>query len=53
MSVEWDPGTSPTCEGIEHGCRPQQVIPLLSEGQERTDGAHDDEAQAEDGYGCR
>lgn len=41
----------PTSEDVEHGCRPQQVVPLLPEGQERAEGAHDDEAQAEDGDG--
>ena len=47
-----DGSPRPTREGEEHGCRPQQVIPLLPEGQERAGGPHDDEAQAEDGNGC-
>lgn len=44
-------GTRATCEGVEHGRGPQQVIPLLPEGQQRARGPHDDEAQAEDGDG--
>ena len=45
------PAPAATCERIEHGRRPQQVIPLLPEGQKRADGPHDDEAEAEDGDG--
>lgn len=41
-----------TCEGVEHGCWLQQIIPLLPEGQEDTDCPDDREADAEDGNGC-
>lgn len=46
-------GPDSTCKGIKHGGRPQQVIALIPEGQTCADGAHDDEAEAEDGNGRR
>lgn len=41
-----------TCEGVEHGCWLQQIIPLLPERQEHADRPDDRKADAEDGNGC-
>lgn len=46
--------TNLTCKGEEHPSGTEQVVPALSKREDHTEGAQDDEEQAEDGDGrCR